>query len=164
MCSDFGFQEPQWPYLHGGAVSGPTPAGILYGGSTSAGALCLGLLLWDLWAGISCWWLSGSLVGWSLHGLSGSLIRALAHSPPNAITLDIRFQYVDMGRGHKYSVCGSKPQFFHLRNSNCLTCWLIVRTKKKTEEILSISTSGTLNISRYVLLFILPSYLGFLSS
>lgn len=49
-----------------------------------------------------------------------------------------------------------KPQLFNLL--------AIVRSKKKTEEILSISTCGTLSISRYVLLFILPSYLGFLSS
>lgn len=47
MGSDLGFQESQWPCLHGGAVSGPTPAGVLCGGPISAGALCLGLLLWD---------------------------------------------------------------------------------------------------------------------
>lgn len=74
---------------------------------------------------------------------------------------------MDMGGGHKYSVCGSKPQFFVFFSSKkpqLFNLLAIVRSKKKTEEILSISTCGTLSISRYVLLFILPSYLGFLSS
>lgn len=113
-------------------------------------------------------WVSGgpfpTWAPWVSYKSINPFMRALPLEPnPNTITLDIRFQYVNMGGGHKYSVYGSKPQFLHLRNSDCLTCWLIVRTKKKIEEILSISACGTLNISRYVLLFILPSCLSFLS-